>query len=201
MKIITVAHQKGGVGKTTLSLNLAYCFSQGAKVAVIDIDPQGSISGLKDILAKQGIDLIQPKEMEQAKSKYDIAIIDTPPYLTTALPEFFGYSDFVLVPTKASILDIMAISATIELLKKAQSQRPNLKSGIVVNMVKSRTSITEDMKEVLQQYDFPMLEAMVSDRVSYTRSPISGGVFETDDEKAKDEIISLAKEIITMMNN
>lgn len=201
MKIITVAHQKGGVGKTTLSLNLAYCFSQGAKVAVIDIDPQGSISGLKDILAKQGIDLIQPKEMEQAKGKYDIAIIDTPPYLTTALPEFFGYSDFVLVPTKASILDIMAISATIELLKKAQNQRPNLKSGIVVNMVKSRTSITEDMKEVLQQYDFPMLEAMVSDRVSYTRSPISGGVFETDDEKAKDEIISLAKEIITMMNN
>lgn len=201
MKIITVAHQKGGVGKTTLSLNLAYCFSQGAKVAVIDIDPQGSISGLKDILAKQGIDLIQPKEMEQAKSKYDIAIIDTPPYLTTALPEFFGYSDFVLVPTKASILDIMAISATIELLKKAQSQRPNLKSGIVVNMVKSRTSITEDMKEVLQQYEFPMLEAMVSDRVSYTRSPISGGVFETDDEKAKDEILNLAKEIITMMNN
>lgn len=201
MKIITVAHQKGGVGKTTLSLNLAYCFSQGAKVAVIDIDPQGSISGLKDILAKQGIDLIQPKDMEQAKSKYDIAIIDTPPYLTTALPEFFGYSDFVLVPTKASILDIMAISATIELLKKAQSQRPYLKSGIVVNMVKSRTSITEDMKEVLQQYEFPMLEAMVSDRVSYTRSPISGGVFETDDEKAKDEILNLAKEIISMMNN
>lgn len=201
MKIITVAHQKGGVGKTTLSLNLAYCFSQGAKVAVIDIDPQGSISGLKDILAKQGIDLIQPKDIEQAKSKYDIAIIDTPPYLTTALPEFFGYSDFVLVPTKASILDIMAISATIELLKKAQSQRPNLKSGIVVNMVKSRTSITDDMKEVLQQYQFPMLEGMVSDRVSYTRSPISGGVFETDDEKAKDEILNLAKEIIKMMNN
>lgn len=201
MKIITVAHQKGGVGKTTLSLNLAYCFSQGAKVAVIDIDPQGSISGLKDILAKQGIDLIQPKDMEQAKSKYDIAIIDTPPYLTTALPEFFGYSDFVLVPTKASILDIMAISATIELLKKAQSQRPHLKSGIVVNMAKSRTSITEDMKEVLQQYQFPMLESMVSDRVSYTRSPISGGVFETDDEKAKDEILHLAQEIIKMMNN
>jgi chromosome partitioning protein len=199
MKIITVAHQKGGVGKTTLSLNLAYCFSQGAKVAIIDIDPQGSISGLKDILAKQGIDLIQPQDMEQEKSKYDIAIIDTPPYLTTALPEFFSYSDYVLVPTKASILDIMAIRATIGLLKQAQQQRPQLKSAIVLNMVKSRTSLTDDIKEVLTQYKFPILESMVSDRVSYTRSPISGGVFETEDEKAKDEIIHLAKEIISMM--
>jgi chromosome partitioning protein len=199
MKIITVAHQKGGVGKTTLSLNLAYCLSQGAKVAVIDIDPQGSISGLKDILAQQEIELIQPKDIEKAKAKYDIAIIDTPPYLTNALPEFFGYSDFVLVPTKASILDIMAIRATIELLRKAQQQRPQLKSGIVVNMVKSRTSITEDMKDILLQYQFPILESMISDRVSYTRSPISGGVFETEDDKAKDEIIHLAQEIIKMM--
>ena len=199
MRIITIAHQKGGVGKTTLALNLAYCLSQGAKIAIVDIDPQGSISGLKAILAQQGIDLIQPHEMEQAKSIYDIAIIDTPPYLTTTLPEFFGYSDFVLIPTKASILDIMAIKATIGLLKQAQQQRPHLKSAIVLNMVKSRTSLTEDIKEVLLQYQFPILEGMVSDRVSYTRSPISGGVFETEDEKAKDEIIQLTKEIISMM--
>lgn len=199
MKIITVAHQKGGVGKTTLSLNLAYFFAQAAKVAVIDIDPQGSISGLKEILAEHHIDLIHENDIEQAKAKYDIALIDTPPYLTDSLPKFFSYSDIVIVPTKASVLDIMAIRATIKLLKQAQQQRPQLKASIVLNMVKSRTSLTQDMKDILEEYQFPIFETMISDRVSYTRSPISGGVFETEDEKAKDEIVSLAQEMIALV--
>lgn len=199
MKIITVAHQKGGVGKTTLSLNLAYFFAQAANVAIIDIDPQGSVSGLKEILAEHGIDLIHENDIEQAKSKYDIALIDTPPYLTDSLPKFFSYSDIVIVPTKASVLDIMAIRATIKLLKQAQHQRPQLKASIVLNMIKSRSSITQDMKDILEEYQFPIFETMISDRVSYTRSPISGGVFETEDEKAKDEIVNLAKEMISLV--
>ncbi|MFB0906920.1 MAG: ParA family protein, partial [Spirosomataceae bacterium] len=121
------------------------------------------------------------------------------PYLTTALPGFFSYSDFVLVPTKASILDIMAIRATIQLLRQAQSLKAELKALIILNMVKPVTTLTEDIKEALQHYDFPLAETTISDRVSYTRSPISGGVFETDDNKAKDEIISLTQEIITAL--
>lgn len=197
MKIITVAHQKGGVGKTTLSLNLAYCFAQGARVAIVDSDPQASASNLSEILKEYGIDLIEPSDIPAVQSLYDIVIIDTPPYLTTSLPDFFSYSDFVLVPTKASILDIMAIRATIQLLRQAQKLKNSLKALIVLNMVKSSTTLTDDIKEALQHYDFPLANTTISDRVSYTRSPISGGIFETDDSKAKDEIISLTKEIIS----
>ena len=201
MKIITVAHQKGGVGKTTLSLNLAYCFAQGTRVAIVDSDPQASAANLKEILSQHGIDLIEPVDIPNVQDKYDVVIIDTPPYLTTSLPDFFSYSDFVLVPTKASILDIMAIRATIQLLRQAQQLKPALKTLIVLNMVKPVTTLTNDIKEALLHYDFPLANTTVSDRVSYTRSPISGGVFETDDSKAKDEIISLTQEIITALNS
>lgn len=201
MKIITVAHQKGGVGKTTLSLNLAYCFAQGTRVAIVDSDPQASAANLKEILSQHGIDLIEPVDIPNVQDKYDVVIIDTPPYLTTSLPDFFSYSDFVLVPTKASILDIMAIRATIQLLRQAQQLKPALKTLIVLNMVKPVTTLTDDIKEALLHYDFPLANTTVSDRVSYTRSPISGGVFETDDSKAKDEIISLTQEIITALNS
>ena len=201
MKIITVAHQKGGVGKTTLSLNLAYCFAQGTRVAIVDSDPQASAANLKEILSQHGIDLIEPVDIPNVQDKYDVVIIDTPPYLTTSLPDFFSYSDFVLVPTKASILDIMAIRATIQLLRQAQQLKPALKTLIVLNMVKPVTTLTNDIKEALLHYDFPLANTTVSDRVSYTRSPISGGVFETDHSKAKDEIISLTQEIITALNS
>ena len=199
MKIITVAHQKGGVGKTTLALNLAYCFKEGARVAIIDTDPQGSVSNIKPILEQHGIALIAPQDIDKVRNQYDIAVIDTPPYLSTTLPEFFKYSDFVLVPTKASVLDIMAIRATIKLLREAMKERPQLKASIVLNMVKSRSAITTEIKEILDEYKFPILNTMVSDRVSYTRSPISGGVFNTEDDKAKEEILSLTREIITQL--
>ncbi|MDI9867566.1 ParA family protein [Flectobacillus sp. DC10W] len=199
MKIITVAHQKGGVGKTTLALNLAYCFKEGARVAIIDTDPQGSVSNIKPILEQHGIALIAPQDIDKVRNQYDIAVIDTPPYLSTTLPEFFKYSDFVLVPTKASVLDIMAIRATIKLLREAMKERPQLKASIVLNMVKSRSAITAEIKEILDEYKFPILNTMVSDRVSYTRSPISGGVFNTEDDKAKEEILGLTREIITQL--
>lgn len=200
MKIITVAHQKGGVGKITLSLDLAYFFAQAGKIAIIDTDPQASTTHLKEILKEHGIDVIPIDHIDKIKDLYDVAIIDTPPYLTATLPEFFKLSDFVLVPTKASILDIFAIRATVELLQKAQEQRPNLKSAIVINMAKSRTSLTSEIVEALHEYDFPLCTTMITDRVSYTRSPITGGVFNTEDEKAQNEITELAQEIISFFN-
>lgn len=196
MKIITVAHQKGGVGKTTLALNLAACFKDGLNVGLLDTDLQGSLIGLSDML--EGIELVpydhQPQQLRSVAK--DLLIIDTPPYLTSQLPALFEVSDFVLVPSKVGFLDVMAIRATLQLIREAQQRQPNLKSGIVLNMVKPRTTVNEEIREIIRSYEVPLLQTSVSDRVSYTRSPILSGVFAGDDERAKDEITALADEIL-----
>lgn len=197
MKIITVAHQKGGVGKTTLSLNLATFFKDHLKVGLLDGDPQESITGLGSLL--EGVQIIahdKLSKLDAIQKDVDLLVIDTPPYLTSKLPELFDISDYVLIPTKVGYLDVMAIKATIALLKEAQKRRPNLKSGVVLNMVKNRTSINDEIKKIIQGYDIPLHSTVICDRVSYTRSVISSGVMDGQDEKAKEEITNLAGEII-----
>lgn len=198
MKIITVAHQKGGVGKTTLSFNLAYCFKEGFKVALLDDDLQGSILGIKKFL--NGIDVFSQSDISNIQQiQSDISIIDTPPYLTNRLLDLFAISDFVLVPTKVGLLDVMAIRATIGMIEEAKKNNPKLKAGIVLNMVKHRTSLTDEIKEIIKEYSIPLLTSQITDRVSYSRSMITNGVLAGEDIKAKEEMMNLASEIIDIL--
>lgn len=194
-KIITVAHQKGGVGKSTLALNLAACFIGQLNIALVDVDPQGSVSSLKELFPD--IPIITEDQFSQIQTlEYDVVIIDTPPYLSARLPELFQISDYVLVPTKAGFFDVMAIKGTLELVSQAQQLQPALKAGIVLNMVKHRSGINSEVIALLEGMETPTLKTIIHDRVSFARSPINGGVLTGDDKKAKEEITSLAGEIV-----
>lgn len=195
MKVITVAHQKGGVGKTTLALNLSFLFKDTLKVGILDTDLQGSVVGLGELL--EGITLL-PQEVLTTGNvpDLDILIIDTPPYLTDQLSTLFEISDFVLVPTKVSYLDVMAIKSTIALIAEAQKQNPAMKAGIVLNMVKHRTSVNADIKKILDSYPIPTLKTKIMERVSYIRSVVANGVGNIEDEKAREEMMLLAEEVV-----
>ena len=194
-KIITIAHQKGGVGKSTLALNLAVCFQDQLSVALVDTDLQGSIADLKNDLPE--LSIIQEDNFENIKQlDHQLIIIDTPPYLSNRLPELFLISDYVLIPTKAGFFDVMAIRSTIALVKEAQKKHSKLNAGIVLNMIKPRSGVTGEVQELLKSFDMPVLDTIVHDRVSFTRSPITGGVLSGDDSKAKEEITGLAEEIV-----
>jgi chromosome partitioning protein len=198
-KIICIAHQKGGVGKSTLALNLAYCFQNGLKVGLVDADLQGSLTGLKFMV--DGINLL-PFEDDFTKfnlGSYDLLIIDTPPYLSSKLPELFLNSDFILLPTKAGFFDLMAIKATLEMVKVAKRKKKELKSGIVFNMIKPNSSVSKEMKGLINNESIPVLQSVITERVSYIRSIIDGGVFNTNDEKAKTEVTNLADEILRLL--
>jgi chromosome partitioning protein len=102
-KIITIAHQKGGVGKSTLALNLAVCFQDQLNVALVDTNLQGSLYHSKEVLP--GLAVLAQDQLQKIKDlQYDLIIVDTPPYLSNKLPELFSLSDFILIPTKAVFL-------------------------------------------------------------------------------------------------
>ncbi|WP_439697467.1 AAA family ATPase [Mucilaginibacter sp. AW1-7] len=198
-KIITIAHQKGGVGKSTLAINLALCFQDQLSVALVDTDLQGSLYHIREDfpdLAIIGVDRLQ--DIQQLA--YDLIVIDTPPYLSNRLPELFLYSDFILVPTKAGFFDVMAIRSTLALIKEAQRKAPHLKAGIVLNMVKPRSGITQDVAELLQSMGTPLLQTKVHDRVSIARSSITGGILNGTDRRAKEEIMALTEEVVEQVS-
>ncbi|QEC78520.1 ParA family protein [Mucilaginibacter ginsenosidivorax] len=198
-KIITIAHQKGGVGKSTMAINLALCFQDQLKVALVDSDLQGSIYHVKDDFP--GLEILSAEQVSVVPElNYDLVIIDTPPYLSNKLADLFSISDFVLVPTKAGFFDVMAIRATVALIKFAQAKNTALKAGIVLNMIKPRSGVTKDVTALLKSLGTPLLSTMVHDRVSITRSSITGGVLHGTDAKAKEEIILLAEEIINLIS-
>lgn len=206
--IISVANQKGGVGKSTLALNLASYFSQnGVPSAVVDSDAQGSIASLVATFGEGNsygsVNLIPRKAFGSfselgSKSEFQILVIDTPPYLSTDLQEIFRISDFVLVPTKPGAFDMFAIENTLELVRRAQKLKPELKFGIALNMTAAGTRHVEEIRTYLQSKDVLVLKTEIAKRVEFERCLLSNdSIFASADEKAKAEIRNLAEEIVS----
>lgn len=193
-KIILITHQKGGVGKSTLTFNLAQNFSSNSKVAVLDFDLQGSLSQLKEIVTD--FDVIPYVEEINTISdlNYDFIFIDTPPYLSNHLSKLIQIADLILVPTKAGILDILAIKSTLKLIEHEHKSNSTL---IVFNMIKPNTTLTQDILISLEEYNVPIAKTQISDLVAFTRSVIMNGV--TNDRNAKFQLDQLTKEVLFLL--
>jgi chromosome partitioning protein len=112
-KFILITHQKGGVGKSTIALNLAKNLSEFSKVAIIDADYQGSIIKLKSVISGMDILAFEDKKGWLDQLDHDFVIVDTPPYLSNYLLDFIAISDLIIVPTKIGIFDVIAMKQTI----------------------------------------------------------------------------------------
>lgn len=198
--IMVFSHQKGGVGKSILCLNVALALSNDLKVAIADLDPQGSLTDISDIFPSVTF-VPTPQKLTELKTlAYDLICVDTPPYLSDRLHELFTLSDVVIIPTKAGVFDALAIRRTVEMVKRAQTESPHLKVGIVLNMVKLGSTMTGEAEQILRSYDLPILTTQITDRVAFARSPLTGGVFGGDDAKAKQQISNLCNEIIHLIH-
>lgn len=203
--IVGVLNQKGGVGKTTISVNLAASLARtGSRVLLIDADPQGS--ALDWAAARQGDPLFSVvgfprpsihKEIAQIGQGYDHIVIDGPPRVTDLARSAIMASDIVVIPVQPSPYDIWAAEEVVKLIDEARVYKESLKSVFVVNRKITNTAIGRDVREALAAYPVHVLESAVTQRVVFAEAAAQGqAVYEIDPAgPAAAEIESVATEL------
>lgn len=205
--IISVINQKGGVGKTTLSVNLAAALAaRKLRVLVVDADPQGSAL---DWVAARGKDApfavigmskpILHLELTKMAKDYDTILIDCPPRVYDVAKSAVMASDAVLIPVLPSQFDVWAAEETVKLLQECAAYKKQLKAAFVINRKIANTAIGRDVAKALKQYPQPVLNAAVCQRVAFAESAHGRTVLELDpDSVASKEVQSLAKEVLKL---
>lgn len=177
MKVLAIISRKGGVGKTTLATALAVEAERaGRKPVIFDLDPQASASFWKDTrnddrLALVTIPAVRLRHMIKAAAEggADLAIIDTPPHARDDAFEAASQADFVLIPTRPAVLDVMAIEATLKTIKEAAKP-----SAVVLNFCPPSGREIDDCMAVIQQLGADVCPARIGNRIAYSRAQQSG---------------------------
>lgn len=201
--VITIAQQKGGSGKTTIAVNLALAFREmGRSVAVLDIDPQGSLGRWfmtrRERLDDPGLDFATSSawgtayECEKLRKINDIVIVDTPPKIDADLRPALRGSDLVLVPVSASHLDLWATEAVLEL-----ADRERRTALVILNRITARARVTAEVAEGIKALSAPQMAATLGNRVVYADALGKGlGVTEMGrTSPAAKEVLALATEV------
>lgn len=184
MRNIMVLNAKGGSGKTTLATNLASCFvAQGAKVALVDLDPQGSASAWLDARSAAR-PRIQGLRFDQTKAKIgrntDYVIMDAPAAVHgKQLKELMRKAETFIVPVLPSPMDMRAGADFVEEMNSSgRAGRKAPKIAFVANRARDYTNIYWELEEFLIKQKAPFL-TMLRDTQNYIRAAEQGlGIFE-----------------------
>lgn len=212
MKVITLANQKGGCGKSTIVLNLAIELAlQQYRVIVFDADPQGSCYETAEIRNDQE-EMVSIKvaaiyenlyqAIEEYDKDYDFAVIDTPPHDNEVVTVATVCSDIIIIPVQDSPLDIRSTKTTVALINEAKKLNPDIKPYFLLSRIQTNSVIARELAQVLKTtYKFDILETKIANRMTYKYSLIYGqNVTEfASKDKAAEEVHSLAREILSIL--
>ena len=193
MKTLSMIAQKGGTGKTTLSIHLAVQATlNDIKVLLVDIDPQASATtwwqrrqAEKPELAQADGNNLENIVAAAKQNGYELIIIDSAPHNSAAAQTCARLSDMILIPTRPAILDLDAIGATTQLVENTGTR-----ARIVLNACPPPTRygephIVSEAREALQEYRLPLSAVALSQRAAFSHALIDGRAISEFDPKSK----------------
>lgn len=205
-RILTIAQQKGGSGKTTLAAHIAVALAKQSKltVAILDVDPQGSLGtwfeAREERLGEDGVGLElrtasgwgARREARSLARSFDYVVIDTPPKSDSDAKPAIDAADLVVVPIQPTPVDLWATEQTIRL-----AEREDKSAVLILNRVPPRASLTEEMSAAIADSGYDLLPTRIGNRTGFAAAMGKGlSVGElSPKEKAAQEIELLVKEL------
>ena len=215
-KIIAVVNQKGGSGKTTLSMHLAGSLARrGHKVLVVDADPQAtatrwaatadddkpfpaSVVGLSAASTKVH------REVKKFVNDYDFILIDCPPAADSPVPQSaLLIADLALVPLIPSPLDMWAAVGIRQVIGNVADINDNLRARLVINQCQPRTNLAKEALEVLPEFGIELCETYMHQRQVYRQSAVFGQTVHDFGSRAAEavrEMEALTDEVLGVLN-
>jgi chromosome partitioning protein len=175
-KVLVVASQKGGVGKTCLSAHLAVAAEEAGAgpVCMIDADPQGSLhdwwnrrEAKAPLFAKGGVSDLAATLARVGENGVKLVIIDTPPASSDSLRSILHFADFVLIPAQDGLSDLTAIKQTVAMVRDIEKPY-----AMALTFVNKRTTQYADAIKALSRAG--AIAAVISYRVIFKRAEIDG---------------------------
>ena len=209
---IAVTNLKGGVGKTTITTNLAVEFvHKGKKVCIVDTD-LGQKSSMEwsgnrsetmpHIPVFGAIGKQLNKEIAKLNEEFDVVMIDGTPQISELAERTVLASDMLIIPISPSIYDLRAFESfyekveQINLVREEQDLR-RVSVFVIINRISEKTNLGKEIIDALEDYkEIKVFQTKLANRISYAESATQGmGAYEWKDAKAKTEFTRLGNEV------
>ena len=216
MLSIAIANGKGGVGKSTVAINLAGAISRKVKsVFLIDTDPQGTVTEWFNTRCQQPPESLIHKNLQVSTNQWSVrdlttmlpsetrqftfTIIDCPPANDNVTRAALALSDFAIIPVTPSPYDLHSVRKTIAMVNEGKHT-----AGIKVHpyLLISRkivgTNLGKEAREALKAFNIPILKSEICQRVALCEAGILGQTIReyVPNSQACDEFEDLAKEVL-----
>lgn len=207
-KIIVIAHQKGGVGKSTIASNLAAEIAKQYTVSAIDLDLQKSLTYFNNVRRQANlkalniINVTSAKElMHEINNNKDILIIDVGGYDSDINRLAIIGADILITPVSDSDIELVGLFAFRNILRDLRKQNSNLTAKILFNKIHTRVGennkgLTDINVFISENPEFDKFKAMLRDRNDYKRAWGLGQSVIEYNNKAIDEMKNLINEVI-----